>query len=72
MKTNIKDIFGNGISIGDKVKTTQPSGGILPPAKSVTGIVYMYKDGDIVIRYRESHRNFYQFISLEGQINEII
>jgi len=71
-KTGILDINGNDIFIGDKVKTTQPSGGILPPAESVIGIVEMYKDGDIVIRYRESHRNFDQFISLEGKINEII
>ncbi len=66
------DINGKKIEVGNKIKTTQPSGGWLPPSSPVIGICEIDKEGDFVIRFREKNRNFDQFIRLGGQINEII
>lgn len=72
----MKDINGIEIKIGQTVKTQQPSGGFLPPADSETGIVEfdekLCKEGQLVIRYRKSNREFDQFILLNGKINEVI
>ena len=72
----MKDINGIEIKIGQKLQTQQPSGGILSPADPKIGIVEfnkkLCKDGELVIRYRESYRDFDQFILLNGKINEIV
>jgi len=72
----MKDINGIEIKVGDKVKTQQPSGGILPPSPPKTGIVENTTDAfgneTLQIRYRKENRTFDQFILLDGKINEII
>jgi len=73
----MKDINGIGIKIGDTVKSTQPTGGILSPAPAQKGIVVEYevswKDKpELAIKYLKPNSTFYQYILLEGKINEII
>jgi hypothetical protein len=73
---NLKDINGKKIEVGDTVKTTQPSGGLLNPADSETGVVEKTKDAfgqdSLQIRYRKQGTNYDRFILLNGKINEII
>jgi hypothetical protein len=69
------EINGNQIELGQTVKTTQQSGGLIPPAKSQTGEVVLFTfDGSnrLAIKYRKETQNFYRHILLEGKINEII
>lgn len=68
----MKDKYGNEIKIGDRVKTQQPPGGILPPAAPVVGIVRASVPWDLlsglVLEYHDPPR----YILLEGKINEVI
>jgi len=72
----MEDINGITINVGDKVKTQQPSGGILPPAKPKIGVVEKTKDpfghNTLQIRYRKEGKTFDSFILLEGKINKVI
>ena len=69
------DINGIEIKVGQKVKTQQPSGGILPPAPAQIGEV-VYKEFNrgilMCIRYRKEGQDFDRYISLEGKINEVV
>jgi hypothetical protein len=73
---NLKDINGKKIEVGDTVKTTQPSGGLLNPADSEIGVVEKTKDAfgqeSLQIRYRKQGTNYDRFILLNGKINEIV
>jgi hypothetical protein len=73
---NLKDINGKKIEVGDTVKTTQPSGGLLSPADSKVGIVEKTKDAfgqeSLQIRHRKQGTNYDRFILLNGKINEIV
>lgn len=73
---NLKDVNGKQIEVGDVVKTTQPSGGLLNPANSETGVVEKAKDAfgqdALRIRYRKEGTNYDRFILLNGKINEIV
>jgi hypothetical protein len=73
---NLKDINGKKIEVGDTVKTTQPSGGLLNPANAETGVVEKTKDAfgqeSLQIRYRKQGTNYDRFILLNGKINEIV
>jgi len=73
----MKDINNIEIKIGDTVKTTQPSGGVLSPAKPTTGEVINFTvswqdEPMLAIRYKKYNNQFYSHILLYGQINEII
>ena len=61
------DINGTEIKVGQKVKTLQPSGGILPPAPAQIGEV-VYKEFNIgtlmCIKYRKEGQDFDRYISL--------
>ena len=73
---NLKDINGKKIEVGDTVKTTQPSGGLLSPADSEVGVVEKTKDAfgqdALQIKYRRQGTNYDRFILLNGKINEIV
>jgi hypothetical protein len=73
---NLKDINGKKIEVGDTVKTTQPSGGVLSPADSEIGVVEKTKDAfgndALQIKYRKQGTNYDRFILLNGKINEIV
>jgi len=73
---NLKDINGKKIEVGDTVKTTQPSGGLLQPADSEVGIVEKTKDAfgnnSLQIRYRKNGSNYDRLILLNGKDNEIV
>ena len=73
---NLKDINGKKIEVGDTVKTTQFSGGLLNPASPEVGIVEKTKDAfgndGLQIKYRKEGTNYDRFILLNGQINEIV
>lgn len=72
----MKDVNGKEIKVGDTVKTLQHSGGFLPPAPATIGIVEetetRFLGKTFQIRFRADHRDFDQFILLDGNINEII
>jgi len=73
----MKDINGIEIIIGCKVKTKQPTGGILNPAPAQIGEVVEYKlsfqDKKVLaIKYKKFNNEFFSFILLEGKINEVI
>ena len=65
------DQYGNLIRVGDTVITVQPSGGILPPAPPVKGLVIKSVPWDensgMAIVYGKPPR----FILLEGKINTL-
>lgn len=73
---NLKDINGKKINVGDTVRTTQPSGGLMNPANPEIGIVEKTKDafGDdaLQIKYRKQGANYDRFILLNGKVNEIV
>lgn len=73
---DLTDINGKKIKVGDTVKTTQPSGGILSPGSPEIGIVEKTKDAfgndALQIRYRKNGDNFDRFILLNGKINEVV
>jgi hypothetical protein len=73
---NLKDINGKKIKVGDTVKTTQPSGGVLSPADSKVGVVEKTKDAfgndALQIKYRKEGTTYDRFILLNGKINEIV
>ena len=70
------DMHGFEIRIGQKVKTRQYHGGVLPPADPCVGIVEeatnAFGKKTLKIRFRETCRDFDEFILLENRINEII
>jgi len=73
----MKDINGIEIKIGDTVKTTQPSGGILNPTPSEIGRVVEYKlsyqeKTVLAIKYQKQNTCFNRYILLEGKINEVL
>ena len=72
----MEDVHRDIIKIGDTVKTKQPSGGILSPAKPEIGIVEATKDSfdrdTLQIKYKKEGKLFDSFILLDGKINEII
>lgn len=72
----MKDINGIEIKVGDKVKSQQPSGGVLNPAPAEIGTVFMYKlswgKEELAIRFKKKGRNYHNVILLEGKINEVV
>lgn len=77
--TGILDVNGEMIHFGDTVKHQQASGGILPPAEPVTGIIVPLPfggiyHGDPSIEYKnEKFQDGVSYIYLnECHINEII
>jgi hypothetical protein len=77
----MKDIYGIKLKLGDTVKTEQPSGGLLAPARPQIGeVVYLPKGlgNDLKktfhLRYKRvfNGATFYSYIDLKGKINEII
>lgn len=72
------DINGLKIEVGQIVKTAQPSGGILTPAKPETGEVIELKDAfgktSLAISYYKKYRgvDIECKILLLGKINEIV
>jgi len=70
------DIKNRAIRVGDKVKTTQPSGGIFSPAKPCVGIVELgidsFGNNTLYVRYKKYGKDFYSFIDLNGKLNEIL
>ena len=74
----MEDINGKIITVGATVKTQQPSGGILPPAKPSIGVVIecdweeYHCNGELMIQFREEGRSTDSFILLSGKINEIV
>ena len=71
----MRDINDIRIKVGDIVKTRQPSGGILPPAEPVTGIVvireYCGKPEPMIV-FREEPHDWDKYIMLKGKINEVL
>lgn len=76
----MKDINGIDIEIGMTVKTTQPSGGFLPPANPTIGEVVNYTvhrgyaetSKELAIKFKKNNQEFYSYILLSGKINEVI
>ena len=73
----MKDVSGIEIKIGDTVKTTQPSGGILNPAPPTTGTVCWYdyyNEKILAVSYEKKYNGkiITCYITLEGKINEVI
>jgi len=71
----MKDINGKEIKVGQTLKTTQQSGGILPAAKSQIGEVVLFTyDGSnrLAIKYRKESQHSDRYIILEGKINEVL
>lgn len=73
---SLKDKYGSEIKVGDKVKTQQPGGGVLPQGAPEIGVVEKTKDAfgkdDFQIRYRKEGDKFDRFILLNSKINEIV
>lgn len=66
------DIYGNIISVGDTVRTVQPSGGVLPPAAPVVGSVVASVPWDPSSGLAISHSDPPRYILLAGKLNEIV
>ena len=65
---HIIDVNGETISVGDKVRTKQYSGGLIAPAESDVGEVVLI-DGKLAIEYLDEQGRISRRL-LHGQINE--